>query len=463
MPLRRTASRAAAPARAVAFAGAGAPAEPVRGGPRPLRGLPSWAPTAFGLLGLVGLVATGLALVVDAASGRSSKIVPASRHGFPDWMAGVFRHLGDHPHPKAFFVVFLAMCLCYLLVVACASSVPVRWGIAAIVALHLIFLLAPPLLSRDVFNYMVYARAGPIEGLNSYLHGAGAVPFDEAFKYSCCRHSANPYGPVFTLIGEVIAPLGVAKLLWIYKSAVALASLGVVGLVWVCARRLGRDALPAAMFVGLNPVLLVFSIGGAHNDLLMELFTVAGIALWLGRREVAGAVAATSSLAVKISGAIVVPFMVVGSGRKLRALLAAGVTSIVLLAVFVVGFGTHAPEGLARAVGQQQSHFYLRDIPQELGLLLGLGRDPTELKPFLNAGFVVLFMFLLWRTWRGADWIASAGWATFGVLLTSTWLLPWYVVWLLPLAALSDSRRLRIVALAFCAYVIWARLPLILG
>jgi hypothetical protein len=255
----------------------------------------------------------------------------------------------------------------------------------------------------------------------------------------------------------------VATLLWIYKSAVALASLGVVWLVSVCARRLGREALPAAMFVGLNPVLLVFSIGGAHNDLLMELFTVAGIALWLGRRQAAGVMAATGSLAVKISGAVVVPFMVVASERKLRALLGAAAATLVLLGIFVAGFGIHAPRGVAGAVGQQQAHFYLRDVPQQLGLLLGLGSEPTELMPFLKAAFVVLYLFLLWWTWKGADWIAAAGWATFGVLLTSTWLLPWYAVWLLPLAALADSPRLRIVTLVFCGYVIWARVPLILG
>jgi hypothetical protein len=47
------------------------------------------------------------------------------------------------------------------------------------------------------------------------------------------------------------------------------------------------------------------------------------------------------------------------------------------------------------------------------------------------------------------------------VLLTSTWLLPWYVVWLLPLAALAEDRRLQIAALLFCGYVIWARLPVL--
>jgi hypothetical protein len=460
MPLRRIASRSAA--LRVAFAGPGAGAVGAGAGrPRALRALPSWAPTALGGLGLAGVVATGLVITLDAASGPSSRIVPASRHGFPGWMAGVFGHIAGKSTPARFLAVFLAMCAFYLMVLLCVRSLPVRAVVAAIVILHLLFLLAPPLLSRDVFNYMVYARDGPIHGLNPYLHGVGAAPFDQAFNYACCRHSANPYGPVFTLIGEVLAPLGVAKLLWIYKSVMGLAALACVGLVWVCARRLGRDALRAIAFVGLNPVVLVFALGGAHNDVLMELFTLAGIALWLGRREAAGAATATASLAVKLSGAVVVPFMVVASRRKVSAAAAAVAAAVGLLAIFVLGYGIHAPEGLARAVGQQQSHFYARDIPQQLGILLGLGSTPTELKPILNGAFVVLVLFLLWRTWRGADWIAAAGWATFGVLITSTWLLPWYVVWLLPLAALADDRRLQIASLLFCGYVIWARIPVL--
>ena len=38
------------------------------------------------------------------------------------------------------------------------------------------------------------------------------------------------------------------------------------------------------------------------------------------------------------------------------------------------------------------------------------------------------------------DWLAAAGWATVAMLLAVTWLMPWYVVWLLPFAALAGSR-----------------------
>ena len=51
--------------------------------------------------------------------------------------------------------------------------------------------------------------------------------------------------------------------------------------------------------------------------------------------------------------------------------------------------------------------------------------------------------WLLRRVWRGQmDWIAAAGWATLAMLLASSSLLPWYVAWLLPLAALGRDRRL---------------------
>ena len=47
------------------------------------------------------------------------------------------------------------------------------------------------------------------------------------------------------------------------------------------------------------------------------------------------------------------------------------------------------------------------------------------------------------RVWRGQmDWIDGAGWATVALLLTASALLPWYVAWLLPFAALASDRRL---------------------
>ena len=49
------------------------------------------------------------------------------------------------------------------------------------------------------------------------------------------------------------------------------------------------------------------------------------------------------------------------------------------------------------------------------------------------------------------------------LLVTTTWLLPWYVIWALPLAAISGDRKLRLATFALTAFVIGMRVPLWLG
>ena len=77
----------------------------------------------------------------------------------------------------------------------------------------------------------------------------------------------------------------------------------------------------------------------------------------------------------------------------------------------------------------------------------------------LAAAFVAVFAWLLRRVWRGQmDWIAAAGWATLAVLLASSSLLPWYVAWMLPLAALGRDRRLVHVSVAMTGIVLTVQL-----
>jgi hypothetical protein len=53
-----------------------------------------------------------------------------------------------------------------------------------------------------------------------------------------------------------------------------------------------------------------------------------------------------------------------------------------------------------------------------------------------------------------------AGWATLAILVASAWLVPWYVLWLLPLAALAADRRLRWATVALCAWMLPIAIPL---
>jgi alpha-1,6-mannosyltransferase len=349
---------------------------------------------------------------------------------------------------------------CYLAVVALAGRLSPRIAIGAIVALHAAFMLAPPLLSADVFGYIDWARMGALHGLDPYSHGSLSLTHDEVFRYMTWHtHLSSPYGPLFTVASYALAPLGVAASFWVLKAVAALASLAVVGLTWACARRLGCAPLPAAVFVGLNPLVLVWAVGGAHNDLIAMAMAMVAIYLALGARERAGAAVSVLAAAVKASTAVVLPFLIVGARRRRDALLGAVAGAALVAVTALIAFGGDAA-GFVKSNGDQQNLVANSSVPNQVGSWLGLGGITPALRTLALAGVVVVVAWLLVRTWRGGDWVNAAGWATLALLIGSAWLMPWYVAWLLPLAALAASGRLTLATLAFCGYMVVMRTPL---
>ena len=98
-------------------------------------------------------------------------------------------------------------------------------------------------------------------------------------------------------------------------------------------------------------------------------------------------------------------------------------------------------------------------IPITFARLTGLDPDarPRRGARPLRAPLVA---YLLAWTWRGGDWVRAAAWAGLGLLLATAWLLPWYLIWALPLAALSRDRPLQLLVLALTAFQLGARIPL---
>src|SRR4051794_3723545 len=116
----------------------------------------SLAPAASSFA-LAGLVASGVLICLRAAAAPSG-LMPASWRGMPGWMAGPLPGVGDGLSGGAISALFVAMCGCYL--AALVLPLDVRMTVAAVVVVHAAFLLAPPLLSSDVFGYIDWARLG---------------------------------------------------------------------------------------------------------------------------------------------------------------------------------------------------------------------------------------------------------------------------------------------------------------
>jgi Glycosyltransferase family 87 len=409
---------------------------------------------------LGGMVAAGFLMAAGAAAKHFGPTLHI-HHGLPTSLRGPLHGLDLSLSGTEFGIVFIALGVCYLGVLAFADSIRVRVGLGAIVLLHLIFVIAPPLLSSDIFNYVGYARLDAVHGLNPYVHPLSAAPIDPSYVYVGWPLNTTAYGPLFTLASLPLGWVSFTTAIWLLKSVTALASLGCVALVWACATRLGRPALPAALFFGLNPVLLAYAVGGAHNDLLMLVAALGGIYLLLGGRE-SGMAALVGAVAVKSSSVVLLPFALLGSKRPGRALIWGALAAAVVGVITVLAFGTHV-SSLLHVLQRDARLETPNDVPGVINDVLGLGLANHTLGRIGMLVLVTAVALLLIRVYRGGDWLENAGWATCAVIVTTTWFLPWYLIWFLPIAALAVRPYQRLTALALTALAIGLQLPLIFG
>jgi hypothetical protein len=345
---------------------------------------------------------------------------------------------------------------------------------AAIVALLAAFALAPVLFSHDVYSYVDYARLGVAHGLNPYTHPPAAAPFDPAYARVTWIDVKSAYGPLFTLTTYPLAWLPVWLAVATLKATAALSVLATAVLIARIAPGRGVSPLSAAAFVALNPLVLVHVVGGAHNDGIAMLAATIGLAAMLSSREASAGAAFVAAFAIKAPAAIAAPFALLGTARlnhlppypgvkrpvggaSSRLVAAAALAALAIGAVAYAAFGWHWLHGIELAGNHQHKTSHL-SIPTTFARLTGL--DATPVRATALALFAATFLYLLIRTWRGADWLRCAAWASLALLLATAWLLPWYLIWALPLVALSRDRPLQLLTLALTLDQLPARLPL---
>ncbi len=352
------------------------------------------------------------------------------------------------------WVAFVA----YLAVVVCARALGEGTIAAAAGAAALAFVLAPPLLSLDAFSYLSYARLGVLHGLNPYDHAPAAIPHDAAaLRVEDFREATTVYGPLFTLASYPLGLIGVPAGLWALKAICGAALVGIGRLARRLAVIRGGSPARALALVGLNPLILVHAVGGPHNDTLMVVGVMAALAALAHGRAASGGAALVAAYAVKAAAAFAAPFALIGANvHRRRLLLGAVAAAFLVAAVGLAAFGTSVGGGLLAGPGSQAQTSY-HSVPALINRASGL--DLGVAKGLMLALFALLVVRLLVWTARGGDWVRAAGWCAAGLLAASAYVTPWYMLWPLPLAAISRDRLLVILTLALCAYQLPAAIP----
>jgi Glycosyltransferase family 87 len=407
-----------------------------------------------GRIAIGALILGTLAIVADAAAGPSI-LVPHTAQLFPGWQAGPL-HLILHwsiGNPRTvgywFSFVLLAMIVAYLAALAAVNSLSMRLIAIAVVVLHLILLLSPPMQLTDLYNYLGYARLGALHHLNPYRNVIDQELFDPVSVYSTWHNLRSPYGPLFTALTYPVAFISLPVAYWALKTVTVALSLGFVALIWQCARQLGRDPRLPVAFVALNPIFLIYEIGAFHNDFFMLVPMMGAISLVLARRDRTAGAVLMLAVAVKFTAVVLLPFLLlaaVGRDRRIRVLVGVAAGAAVMAVLSISLFGLSIPN-----LSQQSTLLTGTSIPNVFGLVFGLGGGTTLLLKVFLVGAVIVVVQQFLRT---KDWLAGAGWATVALIASLSWLMPWYVVWLLPLAALVRGPRLRWVSIALTVYLI---------
>ncbi len=321
-----------------------------------------------------------------------------------------------------------------------------------------------PIFSRDVYSYLAQGRVLHA-GLNPYEDGVSELPgwFMEGAD-GLWAESPSPYGPLFLVLAQIIWFVSggvpeIAILLFRFLSLIGMA------LMLYCiprlARAFGSEPSWALWLCLLNPMTLLVFVAAAHNDSLMIGLMLAGTLAALRRRRLLGVLLLVAAIAVKPIALVVLPFILLlplkdtaSLWRRAREWALGGAVAVALLvaggAALGIGLGwVSAALGAGAAV--------LQAAP--VGLLgIGIGAV-VEVLSGVDAALVTEAVYTVARVVAGVVVATlllrrSVGnpvlWAAYGltvVVLTSSIIQPWYLLWLLPFFAVVHVYRGRALVL----------------
>lgn len=372
----------------------------------------------------------------------------------------------------------------YLLRETFRGHVSVRVVVWLVVGAHVALLFVPLLFSRDVYSYAFYGRIAGVYGGNPYVETPLDHSSDLLWNYVGPKWADTPavYGPAWTSLSAGLSkflpkPVDHVEAYRYLAIAASLATCAV--LLWVVNRAKPRRAAFAVAAFGANPVVLFHSVASGHNDLLVALAVISALALVMARRErTAVAVLALGAL-VKATAGIPLVLLLVWlvarrpPGERLRALFGYAGPVVGMTLLFALPYmQTEDPTlGMLELAG----HEGWLSTSMAVGRLLGW-LSFGVLGGVVRVGFAGLLLVSLIgigrQVWRSAassegekavlELAAAWGWALMLATLLGPVLLPWYVVWCLPLVwTIPRIPRTAVIgAAALLAVTLWSAEPL---
>jgi hypothetical protein len=344
---------------------------------------------------------------------------------------------------------------------------------AAIVAaggLLLALLLAAvyPIGANDLFGYITAGELLAFHGVNPMVHPPTYVPNLPFAEYSAYYQVLPNYGPVWTWIeGAVAAIAGKPDLT---RLALGFKAVAILGYALACAvlilllpRRAPDKVLAGLVVLAWNPLVL-FEVGAnGHNDIWIGLLLLVAVLLWEQRHRVGVLVALTLAALIKVPVSALLPLFAIAGWRlepdgrhRLRfAVAGAGAVMAVVAASYLL-----LPEGIKGVANLwSRTDLFTHSLPAVLRLGIGLAMPLETATVLVGTATALAFgAYVLWQmrnAWQTPGEAVRLGFNVllFLLLVCMTWFQPWYLLWLICLAAAypRDNAPFQAGLFALCA------------
>jgi|SRR5687767_2894421 alpha-1,6-mannosyltransferase len=337
------------------------------------------------------------------------------------------------------------------------------WGPAArkatlqaVAAWGLPMMFTVPLFSRDVYAYIGQGRL-MVEGFNPYENGISALSnYFQLGADKMWTEAPVPYGQLFLWIEQLVVwstNVHPEASIMLFRLAALVGVVLCIIYVPKLAELHGVNPHRALWLTAANPLFLTNFIASVHNDALMIGLALAGLYYSATRRVLLGIVLVTLSISVKPITVVFLPFIGLlwagkdaGWTRKFVFWgMTAGLSFALLYAMSLVnGFGFGWINGLS-APGSVWIWYAPVGL---LGLVVASIANAFSLdgwglaKWVYDAGKLLAVGIVAWQIFKGDhDRIMRRLTLAFAaVVVLAPMIQSWYVVWLIPLFAVTGIR-----------------------
>ncbi len=408
-------------------------------------------------------------------------LTPARWLWTPSARDGAFILEQDWPNLLLLALVFFGAFLISVAALYCARCIdrPAQRHLLLVLAGVLVFgltmLLIPDFPSRDIFSYIFYGRVRVIHHANPLVVPPSHFPQDPflARVWPYWRGTPSVYGPVWETLASGLTWLAellggsLATYVLLFKGVILCFHLANVLLIW---RILGLIApqrrLMGTILYAWNPLVLLEFAGSGHNDAVMLFFLLLAVLFLAQGSEFLALLAFAFSIDTKYITLLLIPiylwyavrhqsgWVAKTQGMLWRLAVLAGICLVLYLPYWA---GMRTFDAVLTSAGVND----LRDSLEEVvatalrrGLWalgwpaqLGVEVARTLTKTIGSLIFLVCWLRLIPRARTWDRLLNSWWWAIFLYLVIACgWFLPWYVTWLLAVAALRPIDRLATAA-----------------